>query len=342
MLVTIWFALWGVLWAVYFLLDGFDLGIGAMLPFLTRDESERRAAIRSMGPFWDGNEVWLITAGGVTFAAFPGTYAVMFSALYSPLMLLLFALIVRGIAIEFRGKLPGAGWRRLWDACLWISSLAAAVLLGVAFANIFAGVPIDGAGHLRGGLPALLNPYGLLGGLLFLLLFLEHGALWLALKSEGALRERAARAARGLWPLVLAVAAGFLAASAFTTALYRNFLAVPALFVLPGLAVGGLVMNRVWQARAAYGRAWMASGLTIVGATLWGVAGLYPNLLPSSLDPAFSLSAHKTASSPLTLGIMLGVALVMLPVVIAYQAWTHTVFFRRIDDDDLGGSAAAY
>ncbi len=335
MLESVWFVLWGVLWAVYFLLDGFDLGIGAMLPFISRSEAERRQAIHAMGPFWGGNEVWLLTAGGVTFAAFPGTYAVMFSALYAPLMLLLFALIVRGIALEFRGLMPEPGWRRMWDTCLWLASGAAAILLGVAFANIFAGAPIDGAGRLQGGLLALLNPYGLFGGVLFLLLFLEHGALWLALKAEGELQQRAARVARGAWPVVLIAAAAFLGVSAAKTNLYANYLAAPVLFVLPALAVAGLVANRVAQARGKPGQAWIASGVTIVGATLWGVAGLYPNLLPSSIDPAFSLTAHKTASSPLTLKIMLGVALVMVPIVIAYQAWTHKLFYRRLDAADL-------
>ena len=196
MLETIWFALWGVLWAVYFMLDGFDLGLGTLRPFLARNQDESRVVLNAMGPFWDGNEVWLLTAGGVTFAAFPGTYAVMFSSLYTPLMLLLFALILRGISFEFRGKEDAAWWRKTWDACMWIGSFLPALLLGVAFANIFAGIPIDGEGVFHGNLFTLLNPYGLLGGVLFVLLFTVHGALWLAIKSEGWLRDRAGAAAK--------------------------------------------------------------------------------------------------------------------------------------------------
>ena len=180
MLETVWFLLWGILWALYFMLDGFDLGLGTLMPFLGKNDTERRIIYNAMGPFWDGNEVWLITAGGVTFAAFPGTYAVLFSAFYSPLMFILFALIIRAAAFEFRGKLPGKAWRSLWDVCMALGSFVPALLLGVAFANIFRGIPIDGEGVYHGDLLALLNLYGLLGGLLFLFLFLVHGALWLA------------------------------------------------------------------------------------------------------------------------------------------------------------------
>ena len=163
---TIWFVLWGVLWAVYFILDGFDLGIGSIMPFFAKSDEEKRIMYNAMGPFWDGNEVWLITAGGVTFAAFPRTYAVMFSALYTPLMLLLFALILRGVSFEFRSKVDSPGWRKLWDTCNFLGSFLPALLLGVAFANIFKGIPIDAEGILHGNLLTLLNPYGLAGGVL--------------------------------------------------------------------------------------------------------------------------------------------------------------------------------
>jgi len=326
MLETIWFVLWGTLWTVYFVLDGFDLGLGALMPFLARSEDDRRVIVNAMGPFWDGNEVWLLTAGGATFAAFPGTYAVMFSALYTPLMLLLFALILRGISFEFRGKVDNPSWRRLWDACLIGGSFLPALLLGVAFANIFAGIPIDREGLLQGNLLTLLNPYGLLGGVLFVLLFAMHGALWLSIRSEGELRSRAAGTARRLWPVLLVVAVAFLAATAFATPLWTNVLHRPLLLVFPALAVAGLLGNRLFQARGALGRAWIASAATIAGATAFGVSGLFPNLLPSSLDPAFSRTAFNTASSHLTLSIMLGVALVMVPVVIGYQYWVYRKF----------------
>lgn len=340
MLETIWFILWGVLWAVYFMLDGFDLGLGTLMPFLARDETDRRVIVNAMGPFWDGNEVWLLTAGGATFAAFPGTYAVMFSALYTPLMLLLFALILRGISFEFRGKEDAGWWRKTWDTCLSLGSFLPALLLGVAFANIFHGVPIDHDGVFHGTLLTLLNPYGLLGGVLFVLLFAEHGALWLVLRSEGALAARAAATARKLWLVLLPVAVAFLVATWFATPLWANVLARPYLLVLPLLAVAGLLGNRFFQARGAAWLAWAGSAATIVGATLFGVAGLYPALLPSSLDPAFSRTAFNTQSSHLTLSIMLGVALVMVPIVIIYQAWVIKRFSGPVTLASLQGDEA--
>ncbi len=326
MLETIWFAIWGVAWAVYFMLDGFDLGLGTLFPFLAKNETEKRVIVNAMGPFWDGNEVWLITAGGVTFAAFPRTYAVMFSGLYTPLMLLLFALILRGVAFEFRGKEDSAAWRRTWDTCLVVGSFVPALLLGVAFANIFAGIPLDAQGIFRGNLFTLLNPYGLLGGVLFVLMFAVHGSLWLALKSEGALQERAARTAKRLWLLLALVAVIFLAATWSATPLWQNVLARPYLLALPLLAVVGLLLTRVFAGAGKWWSAWFASSAFIVGAALFGVAGLYPNLLPSSLDAAASMTAFNSSSSPLTLTIMLGVVLVFLPVVIGYQIWVYARF----------------
>jgi cytochrome d ubiquinol oxidase subunit II len=335
MLETTWFVLWGVLWAIYFMLDGFDLGLGALMPFLAKREEERRIVYSSMGPFWDGNEVWLITAGGVTFAAFPKTYAVLFSSLYSALMLLLFSLIFRAISIEFRGKLASPVWRAVWDTCLTIASFSASLLLGVTFANIFKGIPIDGEGVYQGTLFTLLNPYGLLGGLLFLMLFLVHGALWQAIKAGGPLQERAGRMAIRLWPVLLVVAVVFLVATGFATRLYENYLGNPLLFLVPLAAVAGLLGSRFFMARGAWWRAWFASCLTIVSATLFGVIGLYPNLLPSSLDPAFSLTVTNSASTPLTLKIMLAVALTFVPIVVLYQGWVYYIFQGKVTEQDL-------
>ena len=191
MLETIWFVLWALLWAMYFILDGFDLGIGSLLPFAARNEGERRVMFNATGPFWDGNEVWLISAGGVTFAAFPKTYAVMFSALYVPLLLLLFTLILRAVSYEFRNKIDHPAWRSLWDWVHFLTNFAAAVLLGVAFANLFRGIPIDANGVFHGNLLTFLNFYGLAGGLFFLVMFALHGALWLCFKTKGEMQERA-------------------------------------------------------------------------------------------------------------------------------------------------------
>lgn len=340
MLETIWFILWGVLWAVYFMLDGFDLGAGTLTPFIARNDTEKRLVYNSMGPFWDGNEVWLITAGGVTFAAFPNTYAVMFSALYTPLLLLLFALILRGVALEFRGKEDAGSWRRFWDVCHFIGSFVPALLLGVAFANIFQGIPIDGEGIFHGNLLTLLNPYGLLGGVLFVLLFVVHGALWLAIKTEEPLSGKAGNMAARLWSVPLVVAVVFLVATWFFTNLYNNYLAYPALWVIPLITVAALLATRGFIAKQAWWKAWFASCLTIVGATLFGVTGLYPNLLPSSINPEYSLTIFNSASSPLTLKIMLGVALTFVPIVIVYQVWSHYLFKDKLTDEDLASDEA--
>jgi cytochrome d ubiquinol oxidase subunit II len=335
MLESIWFFLWGILWAVYFMLDGFDLGLGTLLPVVAKNDTERRLVRRTMGPFWDGNEVWLITAGGVTFAAFPTTYAVMFSGLYSALMLVLFALILRGVSFAFRDELDSPGWRTLWDACLTLGSFLPALLLGVAFANIFQGLPIDGEGVFQGSLFTLLNPYGLAGGVLFLLLFLVHGSLWLAVKSDGALQARAGALAPKLWAGLLVIAVLFLLATWRFTNLYDNYLRHPILFLIPLTVVAALVLTRVFMHRQAWWPAWFASSATIVGTTLFGVVGLYPNLLPSSLKPAYSLTAFNSASSPLTLKIMLGVALTFVPLVILYQVWVHFLFKEKVKEEHL-------
>ena len=331
----IWFILWGLLWAIYFITDGFDLGIGTLYPFMAKNENERRVMINSMGPLWDGNEVWLLTAGGVTFAAFPTVYAVMFSSLYTALMLLLFALIVRGVAFEFRGKVDSPVWRKIWDLCIFLGSFLPALLLGVAFANIFRGLPIDGDGLYHGNLLTLLNPYGLLGGVLFVLLFLIHGAIWLAIKSQGELHERARTTANYLWPILLVVAVLFLAASFLATNLYDNYLAHPALFIVILVTVAALLGIRLFLQTQALFKAWFASALTIIGATFYGVLGLYPNMFPSTIDPKFSLTAHNASSSALTLKIMLMVALIFVPIVLIYQGWTYKTFSGKVTEEEL-------
>jgi cytochrome d ubiquinol oxidase subunit II len=340
MLESIWFILWGVLWAVYFMLDGFDLGLGTLLPVLAKSDNEKRIIYNAAGPFWDGNEVWLIAAGGVTFAAFPTAYAVMFSSLYSALMLLLFALILRGVAFEFRSKEEHSNWRGLWDVCMVIGSFLPALLLGVAFANIFRGIPIDAEGVYHGSLFTLLNPYGLMGGAFFLCMFLLHGTLWAAVKTQDPIHQRAVSLAPKLWIAVLVTAVIFLVATAFATRLYDNYIQNPLFFVIPIaliplLAVVALIMVRVYIGKAHWWMAWFASCTTIVAVTLFGVVGLYPNILPSSINPAFSLTVYNASSSPLTLKIMLGVALVFVPIVIAYQAWTYNLFKTKVSEEDL-------
>jgi cytochrome d ubiquinol oxidase subunit II len=331
----VWFFLWGLLWAVYFISDGFDLGIGSLLPVLGKDETDRKIMYNAMGPLWNGNEVWLLTAGGVTFAAFPRVYAVMFSSLYTALMLVLFALIVRGVSTEFRSKVESPGWRKLWDTCMFLGSLLPAILLGAAFANIFRGLPIDQNGVYQGSFFTLLNPYGLLGGVLFLLLFLVHGSLWLSIRSEGGLHERATGLARKAWVLLLLVAVIFLVATGFSTRLYGNYLAHPALFILVLITVGSLLATRVFLGKKALWKAWFSSALTIIGATFFGVVGLYPDMFPSSINPGYSLTAHNASSSPLTLKIMLVVALIFVPIVLAYQIWAYSMFRGKVTEEDM-------
>ncbi|MEL7638875.1 MAG: cytochrome d ubiquinol oxidase subunit II [Solidesulfovibrio sp.] len=332
---TTWFILWGVLWAIYFVLDGFDFGIGMIRPVVSKSDTDTRIMYNAMGPFWDGNEVWLITAGGVTFAAFPKTYAVMFSSLYTPLMLLLFSLILRGVTLEFRSKVDSAGWRKLWDTCNFLGSFLPALLLGVAFANIFKGVPIDQDGILQGNLLTLLNPYGLAGGLLFVALFAHHGALWLAFKSEGDLRDRAMGLAGKLWPVVAALVVLFLAMSWGMTPLFTNYLVHPILFAILLVPVAGLLLTCKYRRAGRALAAWVGSALLIGGAALFGVVGIFPALLPSSLNPAYSMTIENSASTPLTLSIMLGVALVFVPIVIIYQFWAFHTFRHPVTQDDL-------
>ncbi len=337
---TIWFFLWGLLWAVFFMTDGFDLGIGTLYPFLGKTDQDKRMMINALGPLWDGNEVWLITAGGVTFAAFPLVYSVMFSSLYSALMLILFALILRGVSFEFRGKVESSRWRKVWDTCIFIGSFVPALLFGVAFANIFKGIPIDHNGIYQGTLFTLLNPYGLLGGVLFVLLFMTHGALWLSIKTDGDLHERAVSTAKKIWPVLVCVAVIFLIASRFSTDLYNNYFEHPAFFIVILITVLALLSIRFFLAKKTYFKAWFASALTIVGATFFGVIGLFPNLFPSSLNPRYSLTANNASSSPLTLKIMLIVVILFIPVVIGYQIWAYHLFKGKVTLGDLADEEA--
>jgi cytochrome d ubiquinol oxidase subunit II len=340
MLQTIWFVLWGILWAMYFMLDGFDLGLGTLRPFIARNDTESRIVYNVMGPFWDGNEVWLVTAGGVTFAAFPTTYAVMFSTLYAPLLLILFGLIIRAVSFEFRGHVDSPAWRKIWDTCLFVGSFVPALLFGVAFANIFQGIPFDDKGVFHGTLLTLLNPYGILGGILFVFLFVLHGTLWLAIKADGYLHDRAAALSAKLWAVLLVVAVVFLVHTWFATPLYRNYLNRPFLFIIPLVTVAALLSTRLFIAKRAWWQAWFASCVIIASATFFGVVGLYPNLLPSSINPAFSLTAFNSSSSPLTLKIMLAVALIFVPIVILYQGWLYYLFRDKVTVEHLESDEA--
>jgi cytochrome d ubiquinol oxidase subunit II len=330
----IWFILWGILWAVYFMLDGFDLGAGILQSFLGKNDTEKRIIINTIGPVWDGNEVWLITAGGATFAAFPTTYALMFSYLYFPLLIILFALIFRGVAFEFRGKVDSPTWRRGWDLAIFFGSFLPALLFGVAFGNIFQGLPMDAAGY-HGSLLSLLNPYGLLTGVLFVLLFTVHGSLWITTKTVGRVSDRAARFAESAWYILLTVAVAFLIYTYFATNLYANYMKNPILLITPVIAVLALLAMRVFISKENYGASFYASCTAIFAVIFTGVIGLYPNLIPSSIDPTYSLTIFNSSSSVYTLRIMTIVAFIFVPIVIGYQIWVYRIFRHKVTEDDI-------
>ncbi len=332
---SVWFFLWGLLWAIFFMTDGFDFGIGTLYPFLGKSERDKNMMIHAMGPLWDGNEVWLITAGGVTFAAFPLFYAVMFSSFYSALMLILFALILRGVSFEFRNKVENPAWKKVWDTCIFVGSFLPALLFGVAFANIFKGVPIDQDGIFMGNILTLLNPYGLLGGVLFVCLFLLHGALWLTVRADGDLAQRTESLSGKLWPVLTGVVVVFLVATYIFTPLYNNYLANPVLFLVPAIAIAAIVGIKYFLMQKAFFKAWLASSATIVSCIFFGVIGLYPNLFPSSIDAKYSLTAFNASSSPLTLKIMIIVVLLFVPVVLAYQIWAYKLFSGKVTDEEM-------
>lgn len=322
-LTTVWFALIALLWVGYFVLEGFDFGVGLLLPVLGRTEAERRVLVNTIGPVWDGNEVWLIVAGGATFAAFPDWYATLFSGFYLPLLVILVALILRGVAFEYRGKVDDPGWRRRWDACIFGGSALPAVLWGVAFGNIVRGVPIDASKEYVGGLLDLLNPYAVLGGLTTLGLFILHGAVFLALKTTGEVRARATALARRAGPPVAVLAVAFLG---WTQAVRGDRWSL----VVAGLAAGALLGGLLAVARGREGWAFAGTAAAIGLAVVSLFVGLFPNVLPSSLDPAWSLTTTNAASTAYTLRIMTWVAVAFTPVVLVYQGWTYWVFRRRI------------
>lgn len=324
----LWFVLIAVLYIGFFVLEGFDFGVGMVLPFLGKNDTERRTIINTIGPHWDGNEVWLITAGGATFAAFPHWYATLFSGFYIAFLLLLAALIVRGVAFEFRSLDENPKWRLFWDRAIFVSSLLPAFLLGVAFANIVQGLPIDANMQYTGGFLTLINLYGVLGGLAVTLICAVHGAIFLNLKISGELSERAAKLAARLWLPALIVAAAFIVATYFTTDILSHA-GIPAI-LLSVFAALSFVMVGAFLMRKRNGLAFVLTSLTLVFVVACLFAILFPRLMISNLDPAWSLTITNASSSPYTLKIMTIVTLIFLPVVLFYQGWSYFVFRKRI------------
>ncbi|MGD0610731.1 MAG: cytochrome d ubiquinol oxidase subunit II [Anaerolineales bacterium] len=327
----LWFILIAILYIGFFFLEGFDFGVGMLLPFLGKDDLERRTVINTIGPHWDGNEVWLITAGGATFAAFPNWYATLFSGFYLALFLLLLALIVRGVSFEFRGKSADPRWRSLWDWAIFSGSLLAALLLGIAFANLAKGVPIDATMTYTGSFWTLLNPYGLIGGLATIAAFALNGAIFLSLKIGGGLQEKAEQAARRLWlPTVIFVAA-LLVATYFYTDIIAHLgigLGVMPVISLVALLLVGYFLNR---RRNGWAFALMGAALALTLVSCFLI--MFPRVMISTTDPAFSLTIYNAASSPYTLKVMSIVALIFVPIVLLYQTWTYRIFRKRIQAD---------
>ncbi|MEU7335818.1 cytochrome d ubiquinol oxidase subunit II [Streptomyces sp. NPDC007074] len=329
----VWFVLIAVLWTGYFFLEGFDFGVGVLTGLLARDRAEKRVLINTIGPVWDGNEVWLLSAGGATFAAFPEWYATLFSGFYLPLLLILVCLIVRGVAFEYRAKRPEENWQRNWETAIFWTSLIPAFLWGVAFGNIVHGVKIDKSFEYVGSLGDLLNPYAILGGLVTLTLFTFHGTVFVGLKTVGDIRERA----RGLSlrvGLVTAVLA--LVFLTWTQADNGDGKSLAAMIV----AVVALAAAVVAARAGREGWAFALSGLTIVAAVAMLFLTLFPNVMPSSLDEDWSLTVTNASSSPYTLKIMTWCAGIATPIVLLYQGWTYWVFRKRIGTHHIAADIA--
>ncbi|HSO12179.1 MAG TPA: cytochrome d ubiquinol oxidase subunit II [Anaerolineales bacterium] len=327
---TLWFTLIAVLWIGFFFLEGFDFGVGMLLPFLGKKDEERRAIINSIGSVWDGNEVWLLTAGGATFAAFPHWYATMFSGFYLALFLLLVGLILRGISFEYRSKDADPAWRSRFDWMIAIGSFISALLLGAAFANLARGVPINENMMFTGNLFTLLNPYGLLGGVTTVAIFLLHGANFLGLKLEGGLRERVNTFAKKLWVVtsVLYIALGvFTYAAGFWARGIVNPGVIPITAVVV-LLVAGYFINQKME-----GWSFIMVALNIVLTQVTFFSMTFPNVMLSTTDPAYSLTIYNASSSQYTLTVMSIVALIFVPIVLAYQGWTYYMFRKRISTD---------
>jgi cytochrome d ubiquinol oxidase subunit II len=330
----LWFGLIAVLFTGFFVLEGFDYGVGILLPFLGKTDQERRVLLGTIGPFWDANEVWLITAGGAMFAAFPHWYATMFSGFYLALLLMLLALIVRAVAFEFRSKDRHPVWRTTWDWAIFIGSVVPAFLWGVALANLIRGVPIDASMDYVGGFLNLLNPFALLAGVTSLVGFAFHGAVFLGLRTLGELLTRAQAAARRLWLPCVLVAAAAIAAALASGVLNK---ADGRTGMTPIFAVGaGLALLAAgWLLRSkkdgwAFGMTALAIAFFV--ATLF--FGLYPRVMVSSLNPDWSLTVTSAASSAYTLRIMSIVALIFVPIVLLYQGWSYWVFRKRVSPTD--------
>ncbi len=325
---TVWFILIAVLWIGFFFLEGFDFGVGMLLPFLGKDDTRRRVIINAIGPHWDGNEVWLLTAGGATFAAFPHWYATMFSGFYLALFLMLVGLIVRVVGFEFRSKVSNPKWRSFWDWAIFTGSFLPALLIGVAFANLAAGTPIDSKMMFNGNLFTLLTPYGILGGLTSVSAFLLHGSIFLSLKTSDDMQESSRAAAKKLWLPAVIIAFAFALATFFFTDFIQHLGLTPG--AVPFSALATIVLVRVFLDRKMEGWAFIMTGLHLVLTQSSFFMLLFPRVMVSSINPDFSLTIYNASSSPYTLQVMTIVAVIFVPIVLVYQGYTYWVFRKRL------------
>jgi cytochrome d ubiquinol oxidase subunit II len=328
-LVPFWYIVIAVLWTGFFILEGFDFGVGMLHSLVGQDEPGRRAAINTIGPLWDGNEVWLIVAGAGMFAAFPGWYATMFSAYNLALVLLLASLIVRGVAFEYRGKRDAASWRRTWDVLLTAGSVLAPLLIGVALAGLLHGLPIDSSQNFTGSFWDLLQPYAVFTGITLVLICLLHGATFLCLKTTGDMQERSWQVARLVAPFTAAAVIGFIIWTHVTAGTTFFLNVIELLAVLAVLAAAWLVYAR------REGFAFAATTVTMASCILSIFVDLYPNVMVSSTSPAYSLTVQNTASNPYSLKAMTIVVIIFLPLVLGYQTWTYYVFRRRVSRQEF-------
>jgi cytochrome d ubiquinol oxidase subunit II len=328
---TLWFIFIAVLYTGFFVLEGFDFGVGILLPFLGKNDTQRRTIINTIGPHWDGNEVWLITAGGATFAAFPNWYATLFSGFYLPLFLVLIGLIIRGVAFEFRSKVDNPKWRTLWDWCIFAGSLIPTILLPIAFANLVRGVPIDANMQYVGGFFTLLNPFALLAALAVTLLFILHGASFLSIKTDGEIEMRAKELVRWLWLLVALLLVIFLVTSFIVTDVREriNFFTI----LVPVIALAAILAAGYFLRKQQFGFVFTMTCLTVAFFVLTIFTLLYPRVMVSSLNPDWSLTIQNAASSPYTLKLMTIVAVIFLPIVLIYQGWTYWIFRKRVSSE---------
>ncbi|MCE5173136.1 cytochrome d ubiquinol oxidase subunit II [Paenibacillus profundus] len=328
----LWFILVSVLFVGFFFLEGFDFGVGIVSRFLGKSDQERRILINTIGPYWDANEVWLITAGGAMFAAFPEWYATLFSGFYIPFVVLLLALIARGVAFEFRGKMDHGIWKKTWDAAIFIGSLLPPFLFGVVFANLIRGVPIDSHKEMIGSVFDLLNGYALAGGVAVVLLCILHGLVFITLRTNGVLRDRARKAARDIGPAVAAVLLIFAVMTYFSTDIYTVHGA--QWIALPVLAGAALVLAGLFIKKKRDGWAFAMTGAVIILSVVSMFIGLFPRVMVSSISPDFHLTIYNAASGAYSLKVMTYISLTILPFVLGYQIWSYYVFRKRIDDKE--------